>query len=335
MHRSYSNGEQSLAVNERIDTPLRAVVVGGSAGALDPLRTFVSTIPADFPGAIFIANHVPPDSVSALPHLLARSSALFATHAIDGAPIAPGRIIVAPPDHHLTFDDGRMRVAQGPMENNHRPSIDVLFRSAAMNFNSAACAVLLSGTLDDGAAGIVAIHDAGGATLVQDPDDAQFPDMPLNAIATGAVDGVYAAEGLFGAVCAWLSRPVHALHPQEVETDERDDGKPSVFTCPDCGGTLWELDEGGVLRFRCRTGHAFNAVSMLSAYDDNIESVLWTSIRALEERRDLLRRLARRSMRNEQHVTQRRYDKLALEVEHDLERLRATVASLRAATTPA
>jgi two-component system chemotaxis response regulator CheB len=335
MVTSYSKREQSLAVNERADPRFAAIVVGGSAGSLDPLRAFVSDIPPEFPGAIFIAIHVPADSVSALPHLLARGSALFATHAIDRAPIAPGRIIVAPPDHHLAVEDGVMRVTQGPMENNHRPSIDVLFRSAAMNFKSATCAVLLSGTLDDGAAGIVAIRKAGGGTFVQDPEDAQFPDMPLNAIATGAVEGVYPAGRLFDAVSEWLSKPERAPVVHAAPPDERTAGKPSVFTCPDCGGTLWELDEGGALRFRCRTGHAYGPASMLAAYDEKLESILWASIRALEERRDLLRRLARRSTERGQKATQHHYEQQAIEVEGDLERLHAALASFTAATSPA
>lgn len=322
-------------MKERTDLGFPAVVIGGSAGALDPLRKFVSELPAEFPGAVFVANHVPPDSVSALPHLLARAGALFATHAIDRAPIAPGRIIVAPPDHHLMIEDGVMRVSQGPMENNQRPSIDVLFRSAAMNFKSATCGILLSGTLDDGSAGIVSIHEAGGATFVQDPDDAQFPDMPANAMATGAVDGAYPADRLYEAVHTWFEHPARALQIAAALPDERDAGQPSVFTCPDCGGTLWELEDRGVLRFRCRTGHAYNPASMLAAYDEKLESVLWASIRALQERRDLLRRMARRALQNAQQTTRRRYEQQALEVEADIERLHAVLASFTAATSPA
>ncbi|HMF27513.1 MAG TPA: chemotaxis protein CheB [Candidatus Cybelea sp.] len=322
-------------MKERSHPGFPAVVVGGSAGAIDPLRKFVSEVPAEFPAAIFIANHVPPDSVSALPHLLARAGALFATHAIDNAPIAPGQIIVAPPDHHLMVEDGVMRVSQGPMENNQRPSIDVLFRSAAMNFKSATCGILLSGTLDDGSAGIVAIHEAGGATFVQEPDDAQFPDMPLNAMATGAVDGAYPADRLYDAVRDWLRHPARAPQIEQVRWDERDAGKPSVFTCPDCGGTLWELEGRGVLRFRCRTGHAYNPSSMLSAYDGKLEAVLWASIRALQERRDLLRRMSRRSLQSSQQSSRRRYEQQAAEVEADIERLHAVLASFSSATTPA
>jgi two-component system chemotaxis response regulator CheB len=183
-----------------------AIVVGGSAGALQALRRIAAELPADFPAAVFVVSHVPATSVSALPHLLTRSGALSATHAIDGAPIVPGRIVVAPPDHHLSLEEGLTRVARGPTENNHRPSIDVLFRSAAASFASSACGVLLSGALYDGVAGMVAIHEAGGATFVQDPDEAPFPDMPRHAIRTGAVNGIYPAAELVAAISGWMMR---------------------------------------------------------------------------------------------------------------------------------
>jgi two-component system, chemotaxis family, protein-glutamate methylesterase/glutaminase len=304
------------------------VAIGGSAGSLDPLRQIVGHLPADFPAAVFIASHVPPSSVSALPHVLARSGLLFASHAIDGAPIAPGRIIVAPPDHHLTVEDGVMRSLHGPMENNHRPSIDVLFRSIAANLHGRACGVLLSGTLDDGVAGLVAIHDAGGTALVQEPDDAQFPDMPLNAIQTGKVDGIHPASEMVVAICKSIAQPVAANGERALPRDERDAGVPSVFTCPDCGGTLWELDEESVLRFRCRTGHAYSGHSMLSAHETKLESALWASVRALEERRDLLTRLAQRSRRNGDRIMTRRFETQAAEVEADLMRVLAALNGL-------
>ncbi len=162
--------------------------------------------PPRFPAAIFVTTHVPAISVSALPHLIARSGPLFATHAIDGAPIAPGLIIVAPPGRHLIVQDGVMRVSAESMEHKNRPSIDVLFRSAATVFGAATCGILLSGTLDDGVAGLCAIRAAGGAAYAQDPEDATFPDMPLNAIRAGAVDGVYRSDHLVSAILAWLER---------------------------------------------------------------------------------------------------------------------------------
>ncbi|MBV8067993.1 MAG: chemotaxis protein CheB [Candidatus Eremiobacteraeota bacterium] len=312
-----------------------ALVIGGSAGALDPLRRLVADIPQDFPAAVFVVSHVPAASVSALPHLLARCGALFATHAIDGAPIAPGRIIVAPPDHHVILQEGVMGVLQGPMENNHRPSIDVLFRSAAANCNSGACGVLLSGMRDDGVAGIVAIHDAGGVAFVQDPNEAQFADMPLNAIATGAVDGVYPAERLIDAIQGWLSNSTFQNDGVVAPQDEREAGIPSVFTCPDCGGTLWELDAGSALRFRCRTGHAYSGHQMLASHKPKLESALWASIRALEERRDLLRRLAKRTRQHGEGASTRQFERQAADIVADLERVHAALANFTALASPA
>jgi two-component system chemotaxis response regulator CheB len=236
----------------------------------------------------------------------------------------------------LILEDGVMRVTQGPMENNHRPSIDVLFRSAAANFGAATCGILLSGTLDDGVAGLEAIRAAGGATFVQDPDDAQFPDMPQHAIAAGAVDASLPADRLFPALQEWLrKRP----HPQSTTPppDERQVGTPSVFTCPDCGGTLWELDEASVLRFRCRTGHAYSGHSMMAAQETRVEAALWAAMRALEERRDLFRRMARRSRQNGETASSRRFDRQAGEVEADIERVHAALASvtLRPGANPA
>jgi two-component system chemotaxis response regulator CheB len=311
-----------------IDRGFPAIVIGGSAGAIEALMQLVAEFPADFPGAVFVATHVPPTSVSALPHLLSRAGALFATHAIDGAPIAPRSIFIAPPDHHLTLQDGVMRVLQGPTENNHRPSIDVLFRSAAIAFGPWACGVLLSGTLDDGAAGMVAIRDAGGGTFVQDPEEAQFPDMPLNALRTGAVEGVFPARELVAAVTEWMRRPDPVISREPHLRDERVAGVPSVFTCPDCGGTLWELDDEAVLRFRCRTGHAYSGNSMLAAHERHLESALWAAIRALQERRDLLRRMTYRCRKNGDIATLRRLELQSVEVDRNLELVDAAMRGL-------
>jgi two-component system, chemotaxis family, protein-glutamate methylesterase/glutaminase len=325
-------GNKAFEVNSQAQA-FPAIVVGGSAGALEALLKMVPEFPADLPAAVFVATHTPPTSISALPHLLARAGTLFAAHAIDRAPIAPSRIIVAPPNHHLALQDSVMRVLDGPTENNHRPSIDVLFRSAASTFCSRACGVLLSGTLDDGVAGLVAIHAAGGAVFVQDPDDAQFADMPLNAIQTGVVDGVYPAKELVLAVRQWIANPVPGEITENAPQDERVAGAPSVFTCPDCGGTLWELDDEAVLRFRCRTGHAYSGHSMLAAHEHHLEGALWASMRALEERRDLLVRLIARARKNGDTVTGRRFERRFSEVETDLERVRLALEGLFGAQT--
>ncbi len=305
-----------------------AVCIGGSAGALDPLLKIAGAFPKEFPAAVFITTHVPPASVSALPHILNRAGALFATHAIDGAPIAPGRIFVAPPNHHLVLQTEVMRVLDGPAENNHRPSIDVLFRSASMSFGSGACGVLLSGTLDDGVAGLISIHEAGGATFVQDPDDAQYAGMPNSAIKAGAADGVFPPERLVEAIRQWMSRPLSIAPPNVTPRGERYAGNRSIYTCPDCGGTLWELDEEAVLRFKCRSGDASSGHSVLSTDEQLLESALRASLRALEERRELLARLMARSRRNGDSTTSRRFERRSAEVEIDIEHVRSALANL-------
>ncbi len=197
-----------------------------------------------------------------------------------------------------------------------------------MSFGSGACGVLLSGTLDDGVAGLISIHEAGGATFVQDPDDAQYAGMPINAIKTGVVDGVFSPERLVEAIAQWVSRPLSIAPSQITPRDERREGVPSVFTCPDCGGTLWELDEEGVLRFQFRTGDANSGRSMLSMDEEHLESALRAAIRALEERRELLARLMARSRRSGDNTTSRRFERRLGEVEIDIQCVRSALASL-------
>jgi two-component system chemotaxis response regulator CheB len=205
----------------------------------------------------------------------------------------------------------------------------VLFRSVATSFSNAACGVLLSGTLDDGVAGLVAIHEAGGEAIAQDPDDAQFPDMPRNAIRTGAVDSVYPSTDIVGGIKRWLARPrpVSAAEAT-IARDEREVGLPSVFTCPDCGGTLWEVDDEAVLRFRCRTGHAYSQDTMLSAQERTLEMALWAGMRALEERYDLLRRISIRARQSGDSHTTRRIEHQLDDVRRNIERVNGAIAAL-------
>jgi two-component system chemotaxis response regulator CheB len=273
------------------------IAIGGSAGAFEPLKRIISGLPDGLPAAVFVTTHTSPDSISAVPHILARAGALFATHALDRAPIAPGRIIVAPPDFHLSLENGVMRVTKGPKENGSRPSIDVLFRSAAAQYGPAVCGILLSGTLDDGVAGLREIRANAGLTIVQDPEEALFGDMPYNALRAQAVDVVHPSEEIAADITQFARRVVdlNVKHEGRESSDPRAEGKPSVFTCPDCGGTLWESDDQGFLRFRCRTGHSYNSNSMLAVQRDSIEQSLWSAIRVLEERADLLRNIGRRA----------------------------------------
>lgn len=282
------------------------VAIGGSAGALEPLQKMVSGLPPNFAGAIFITTHTPTDAVSALPHILGRRSSLFVGHALDGAPIMPGRILIAPPDHHLTFADGVMRVIGGPTENNSRPSIDVMFRSAASSFDSHVCGVLLSGTLDDGVSGLKAIHAAGGMVMVQDPEEAQFSDMPQNALDTGIVDRQLPAGGLVPAIEEWM----RGLAPSAPAPS----AKPT--------------DGEGMLRFPRRVGHAYSTKTVLAAQGASLEDALWVAVRALEERRDLLLRVAESAPAGS--VLARRMRRKVEEITTSVDRLQGFIAELSA-----
>jgi two-component system, chemotaxis family, protein-glutamate methylesterase/glutaminase len=289
------------------------VVVGFSAGGIEPLQQLVADLPRDFPASIFVVHHFPPMSITALPSILTRSGSLTAAHPVDGDEILPGRIYVARPDHHLLIGDNRVLVTTGPREHGHRPAIDPLFRTAARCFGPRVIGVILSGTLDDGTAGLLAVKQAGGLAVVQDPEDAAYPGMALSAIRNVPVDYVAPAAEL-GALLDRLAR-LPAPEAPGVSCTELTDlpdpepavagtaalrtghppGAPSPVVCPDCGGVLWETQNGGVLHFRCHVGHAYTAETLLSSQSDALESALWRAVRALEEKAELSNRLASRS----------------------------------------
>lgn len=272
----------------------------------------VQDLPSDFPAPIAIVLHVPPDSPSLLADILGRKGRLKARTADAGVAFAPGTIYVARPDYHLIVRRNgaglTMNVARGPREKRHRPSVDPLFRSAALAAGGNAIGVVLSGTLDDGTAGLIAIKQCGGLAVVQDPADALYPGMPQSAIENVAVDHVVPMAGM----AALLDRLVRDAPPagRTNETDalrletnmaqlehdalHQDDrpGAPSPYSCPDCGGVLWEIDDGEYVRFRCRVGHAFSPETMLGAQDDVLEEALWSAVKTLEESARLSHRLA-------------------------------------------
>jgi two-component system chemotaxis response regulator CheB len=273
------------------------VVVGASAGGVTALQKVAAGIPAGFEGSVCMVLHLLPRSESLLPGLITRAGARTAVHPADQARLAPGSVYIAPPDRHLEMQDGVVRITKGPKENCHRPSIDVLFRSAAHAHGRRVIGALLTGADDDGAAGLKQIRDCGGITIVQDPAEAEFPEMPTSAIRLfephhtlpvakiGALIGRLAAEE--------LKAPTVVCDPSAEPEKQR--GHPSTFICPDCGGVMWELEEEGLLRYRCRVGHAHSAGSMADATAANVERSLWAAVRALEESAELSRRVGRRT----------------------------------------
>ena len=287
------------------------IVVGASAGGVEVLRRLVSDLSAELDAAVLIVMHVLPEAESLLPEILDKASGMPALQAENGAPVETGKIYIAPPDRHLMFQNGNLRVVRGPKENRHRPSIDVLFRSAAMTYGPRVVGVVLSGSDDDGTAGLMAIKRHGGLTVVQDPDDSEYSRMPSSAAEAVRPDFVLPiaqigqvlvdlVEGHMGKVeKKTTSKPEDKTLSETAEgavTDVKLLGTPSAFTCPDCNGTLWELEDGDVLQYRCRVGHTYSPGTMLDAEAEVVERALWAAVRTLEESAAVSRRIAQKSV---------------------------------------
>lgn len=286
---------------------LRGVVaVGTSAGGVEALTRFASGLPANLPFAVLVALHVPANAPSVLAKILDRSGPLPAASARDGEALEPGRIYVAVPDRHLLVSESHVVLSEGPTENTFRPAINALFRSVAVDFGPRTVCVLMSGVLDDGVLGAAAVRSRGGTTIVQHPDDALYPTMPLNAIRAGVVDHQVAAKDV-GALLERLAD--QEIEEREVEPDDLMKlenriamgprfgisfdgellGPPSGYTCPDCNGSLAEISKDN---YRCRVGHAWTADALLGARDNEIEGAMWVALRSLQEKGKLARRMA-------------------------------------------
>lgn len=286
------------------------VVIGASAGGFSVLLDLVARLPAEFPASVLIVLHVGAHP-SVLPELLNRRSSLPVMHARSGEPLQPGRIYVAPPDHHMLVEEGAIRLTRGAKEHHARPAIDPLFRSVAIDCGARVVGVVLSGRLDDGTAGLQAIQQCGGLVIVQDPADAEQPSMPASACAHVAVDHCVPRARLAETLIAVAGQPVSAAHAvpaipdpivceQRVSTGTGDDpmedlnaiGKLSTFGCPDCNGVLWEITGSTPRRYRCHTGHGFSLRSLEHTQAINTDKALWSAVRALQEREELLRTMA-------------------------------------------
>jgi two-component system chemotaxis response regulator CheB len=186
--------------------PRDVIVVGASAGGVDALQRLVARLPAELPACLVVVLHVPSSGPSAMPQILSRAGKLRAMHAESGVDLQPGTIYLAPPDRHVLLDGRRLRLSAGAKENGHRPGIDPLFRSAA-KLGARVMGVILSGALDDGAAGLLCIKEAGGLAVVQDPTEATYPAMPRNAIAATRVDHILPIEAIAELIVAEAGSP--------------------------------------------------------------------------------------------------------------------------------
>jgi two-component system chemotaxis response regulator CheB len=274
------------------------VVVGASAGGVPAVRSLLAGLPRDLHATLLIVIHMSSRS-KVLPAILASAGPLPVEASQDGAPIQRGRVYIASPDHHLALNNGFLQVVRGPRENRSRPSIDVLFRSAAKQYGPRVIGILLTGLLDDGTAGLAAIKRAGGIAIVQNPDDAEFPDMPRNALDAVDVDYCLPLAEISGIITR-LTMPAASVEAaarpkgRPMEEDKWQAGEPSYYACPECGGVLRENDAGNVVTFRCHVGHAFSTQALLESQDDGLENALWAAVRILEEKAHFYRRMAHR-----------------------------------------
>jgi two-component system chemotaxis response regulator CheB len=328
---------------------IEIVVIGASAGGVGSLQRLVAHLPPDFAAAVLVTLHLPEGIRSMLAEILSRSGSLPATQATHNERIRPGHIYVAPAGFHMTIARGRLQVQRGAREHGHRPAIDPLFRSAAAAYGPRAIGVILSGALDDGTVGLREIKQAGGLAVVQDPTDTEWPSMPQSAIKHVAVDFV----GPAAEVGAFLARAVESEHAptpaahadpsasREVreltmqETEEEHPGEPSPYSCPDCGGVLWELKDGEMLRFCCRVGHAYTGETLTTEQAMVVEHALWSALRALEEQAAVRRRMADRAERDGRPNIAARNQEQARQLEKQAQEIRNLVlAGLGVTETP-
>jgi two-component system chemotaxis response regulator CheB len=278
------------------------VVIGSSAGGITALKGFMSMLPPDFRASIFIVQHLSPNSPSFLPDILTHAGPLKAVHPQDGETIQPGQIYVALPDHHLLVEHDRMIVKKGPKENRFRPSIDALFRSAAYTYGPRVIGIVLTGMLNDGTSGMWSVKRLGGLTIIQKPEEALYPSMPDSVLEFVDVD--------HSASMAEMAELLHRLTQEDVPdkptlsvreqtrmkteiniaAEENafdmgiiDLGELTPLTCPECHGSLVSIKEGKLVRYRCHTGHAYTAGSLLAEVTKTVEEALWQGARGFEE----------------------------------------------------
>jgi two-component system chemotaxis response regulator CheB len=343
--------------------PRRAiVVVGASAGGLNPLRALLRGLPGDLPAAIFVVLHIPATGGSALPRILDRSGPLRADTAVDGEPIEPGRVYVAPPDQHVLVVNDTVRLSHGPRQNGVRPAADPLFRSAALHAGPRVTAVVLSGTLGDAALGSATVERRGGRVVVQDPDEAEYSSMPRSAIAVTGQPLVVPAAGLADQV-ARLAAEASDVAPDDVAPDDvaladvalADVAGPaeelvaeirglldgsletnplahthSGLTCPECGGPLYFAHRERADTYDCLAGHRWSPRSLVEEHSTAVDRELWLTIRSLEERGRLTAKLAESARQRGHLLSATRFSSACEEAGRSAEALRLAVRAMNA-----
>jgi two-component system chemotaxis response regulator CheB len=316
------------------------LAIGTSAGGVEALLFLAKRLPKNFPAAILVTIHLPSQARSSLDEILSRAGPLPATFAEQGASVAKGRIFIAPPGRHLLLDGDTLSLGVGPHENNVRPAVDPMLRSAAVCCGYRAVGAVLTGTQDDGASGLWVMNQCGGITVIQDPKDAAFPEMPLNALQRAKPQHIVKLADM----PALLERLVHQSAGQptpapkslqyEVEVarsghstmnDMDRIGRRSVLTCPDCQGTMWEIDEDDLVRYRCHVGHAYTEETMALGLEENLRRALGSALRALDERIALAEKLKRQASQHGNHKLAQHWNSRRKEFETEADVIRQAI----------
>ncbi len=325
------------------------VAIGTSAGGFDALRFILSKLPAEFPAALLVVTHLPPKIPSGLDSVLSQSGSLPARFARNGEEARHGHIYLAPPDRHLLYDGNQLTLGTGARENYSRPSIDPLFRSLAECCGHRSIGVLMTGTLGDGSSGLHVLGDCGGKTVVQDPEDAAFPDMPANALRKGAVDHVAALAGIPALLRDLVRQPAgmkrkppeNLRHEVEMARTGRSTigeidqiGRRSALTCPECDGVLWEIQEGDGLRYRCHIGHAFTTELVNIALEDAVSRALAVALRSFEERAEIAHNLERQALSRSQPASAKMWRQRIGEIDSQAEIIRDAIKRINRLANP-
>jgi two-component system chemotaxis response regulator CheB len=302
------------------------IVIGGSAGGIEPVLSILKSLPRNIEASIFVAIHLAADVKSTLPQIIGHATNRHAIHPTNDMAIEPGTVYVAPADRHLTIRDGKVEASIGPKQNGHRPSIDVLFRSAAYCCGPRVIGVILSGMLDDGVAGLSTIIRRGGVSIAQDPRDAPFPDMPNHAIDHNVVQHILPVSQ----IAPMLQRLVEGEELEERSMIRESliparGEHPSVFVCPECGGTLFETPDDTLMQYTCRVGHTYSPETLLHDQKEKIEATIWAAMRMFEEKSDLLRRMIERAQSSRAPRSAKRYEDQQEEIQDHLAILRSII----------